>query len=277
MRLFILALIGYAAWCIMLFSMQDRMLFPREFAQATGAPADAERLAIALDEGVEVEAFLSLPPGEGPFPLVVGFHVNAGCVDNMGWMRREYTSRGWAVLTPEYRGYGRSAGEPSEKAIVVDAVEFVDRVLKRPEIDASRVVYHGRSLGGAVAAQVAKERPPRAMILESTFTSVASMATKYGVPPFLVKNPFRTDRVLREFAGSVLILHGRDDTIVPIEHARRLVKCVPRGNARGGAGAAEGRALRTLIELPGGHNDFPVDEGAYWEAIEGFLSARSVD
>ena len=97
------------------------------------------------------------------------------------------------------------------------------------------------------------------------------------MPPFLVKNPFRTDRVLREFAGPVLILHGRDDTIVPIEHARRLVKCVPRGNARGGAGAAEGRALRTLIEMPGGHNDFPVDEGAYWEAIEGFLSARSAD
>lgn len=274
MRLFVLALIAYAAWCIMLFSMQDRMLFPREFAEVTGAPAEAERLAITLDEGGEVEAFLSLPPGEGPFPLIVGFHVNAGCVDNMGWMRREYTSRGWAVLTPEYRGYGRSAGQPSEKAIVADAVVFVDRVLTRPEIDASRVVYHGRSLGGAVAAQVAKARPPRAMVLESTFTSVAAMAMRYGVPPFLVKNPFRTDRVLRELAGPVLLLHGTEDTIVSVEHARRLVKCVPRGGAAGGAGTAEGRGLRTLIEMPGGHNDFPVDEGAYWEAIDRWLADK---
>lgn len=271
MRLFVLALIGYGAWCVMLYSMQDRMLFPREFADVTGAPMDAERLAITIESGSgrggEVEAFLSVPPGEGPFPLVVVFHGNAECVDTMGWARREYAARGWAVLTPEYRGYGRSAGKPSEKAIVADAVAFIDGVVKRLELDASRVVYHGRSLGAAVAAQVARERPPRAMVMESTFTSVAAMAMRYGVPPFLVKNPFRTDRVLREFAGPVLLLHGTEDTIVSVEHSRRLVKCVPRGDGPGG------KATRALIEMPGGHNDFPVDEGAYWEAIEGLLRA----
>lgn len=273
MRLFVLALIGYAAWCLMLFSMQDRMLFPREFADVTGAPKDAERLASTIEggegNGGEVEAFLSLPPGDGPFPLVVVFHGNAECVDTMGWARRAYTSRGWAVLTPEYRGYGRSAGEPSQKAIVADAVVCVDRVLKRPEMDASRVVYHGRSLGGAVAAQVARERPPRAMVLESTFTSVAAMAMRYGVPPFLVKNPFRTDRVLNTYTGPVLLLHGVDDTIVPIDHSRRLSKCAPKSVAD----PAHVTATRTLLEMPGGHNDFPIDEAAYWKAIDRFLDS----
>lgn len=270
-RLLALGLIGYGVWCTMLFSIQDRMLFPREFAEATGAPTNAERLAITIESGPgrggEVEAFLSLPQGEGPFPLVVAFHGNAECVDTMEWMRRAYTSRGRAVLTPEYRGYGRSSGKPSQKAIVADAVQFIDLLLNRPEIDASRIVYHGRSLGGAVAAQVARERPPRAMILESTFTSVASMAAGYGVPPFLVKNPFRTDRVLREYTGPVLLLHGIDDTIVPIDHSRRLSKCAPKGVAD----PAHVTATRTLLEMPGGHNDIPVDEGAYWEAIDGFL------
>lgn len=269
MRLLVLAMVVYAGWCAMLFSMQDRMLFPREYAEVTGAPADAERLAITLQDGGQVEAFLSEPPGEGPFPLVVVFHGNAECVDTMEWARREYSARGWAVLTPEYRGYGRSAGEPSEKAIVADAVEFIDLVVKRREIDGSRVVYHGRSLGGAVAAQVARERPPRAMVMESTFTSVAAMAMRYGVPPFLVKNPFRTDRVLREYAGPVLLLHGREDTIVSVEHARRLAKCTPHRGAKD----ASTKATRTLIEMPGGHNDFPVDENAYWKAVEGFLRA----
>ncbi|MBX3367040.1 MAG: alpha/beta fold hydrolase [Phycisphaeraceae bacterium] len=266
-RLLALGLIGYGVWCTMLFSIQDRMLFPREFADVTGAPVDAERLAITLEDGGEVEAFLSLPQGEGPFPLVVAFHGNAECVDTMEWMRRAYTSRGRAVLTPEYRGYGRSSGKPSQKAIVADAVQFIDLLLNRPEIDASRIVYHGRSLGGAVAAQVARERPPRAMILESTFTSIASMAAGYGVPPFLVKNPFRTDRVLREYTGPVLLLHGIDDTIIPIEHSRRLAKRAPQRDTN----PAHAPATRTLIEMPGGHNDFPVDEAAYWKAIDGFL------
>lgn len=264
-RLLVLALIGYATWCIMLFALQDRMLFPREYARAIGAPMDAERLAITPDSGGEIEAFLSLPPGEGPFPLMVVFHGNAECVDDLDRFREAYGSRGWAVLTPEYRGYGRCAGKPSQKAIVADAALLIDLALKRPDIDASRIVYHGRSLGGGVAAQVAKVRPPSAMVMESTFTSVVAMAMRYGVPPFLVKNQFRTDRVLREFAGPVLLLHGREDTIVSVDNSRRLVKCVPRTDGPGGT------AMRTLIEMPGGHNDFPVDEGAYWEAIEGFL------
>ncbi|QYK47485.1 MAG: alpha/beta fold hydrolase [Phycisphaeraceae bacterium] len=272
-RLLALGLIGYGVWCTMLFSMQDRMLFPREFAEATGAPTNAERLAITIESspgrGGEVEAFLSLPQGEGPFPLVVAFHGNAECVDGLDWYRERYTGRAWAVLTPEYRGYGRSSGKPSQKAIVADAVQFIDLLLNRPEIDASRIVYHGRSLGGAVAAQVARERPPRAMILESTFTSIASMAAGYGVPPFLVKNPFRTDRVLREYTGPVLLLHGIDDTIIPIEHSRRLAKRAPQR----GANATHAPATRTLIEMPGGHNDFPVDEAAYWKAIDGFLDS----
>ncbi|MBX3317943.1 MAG: alpha/beta fold hydrolase [Phycisphaeraceae bacterium] len=273
-RLLALGLIGYGVWCTMLFSMQDRMLFPREYAEATGAPANAERLAIKIESGPrssgEVEAFLSLPPGEGPFPLVVIFHGNAECVDGLDWYRERYTERGWAVLSPEYRGYGRSSGKPSEKAIVADALRFIDLVVNRPEIDTSRTVYHGRSLGGAVAAQVAALRPPHAMILESTFTSVASIAAGYGVPPFLVKNPFRTDRVLNNYAGPALLLHGIDDTIIPIEHSRRLAKCAPQRNAN----SPHAPATRTLIEMPGGHNDFPVDEKAYWEAIDTLLDSQ---
>lgn len=275
LRLATLALIAFTLWCTMLYSMQDSMVFPRQYAIASGAPAGAERLTITLSDKDQhhsatnqVEAFLTLPQSNSPVPLVVIFHGNAECVDDLDRFRDAYTSRGWAVLTPEYRGYGRSAGKPSQKAITQDAIAFITQVVQRPDIDPTRVIYHGRSLGGGVAAQVANQiasdHAPQGMIFESTFVSVTSMAAKFGVPAFLVKHPFRTDRVLKTYAGPVLLLHGTSDTIIPVSHSRKLAAMKPDHAAA---------ATRTLIELPGGHNDFPVDEDAYWEAIEGFLRA----
>lgn len=141
-----------------------------------------------------------------------------------------------------------------------DAGRFYDWLAARPEVDTGRIVLHGRSLGGAVAAQVAATKPCAALVMESTFTSVASMAWTIGAPPFLVRHPFRTDRVLPTLGTPVLLMHGKEDTIVPPSHSRRLKELCP--------GAM-------LVELAGGHNDFPRDRGGYWAAIDGFLRLRT--
>lgn len=246
------------------------MIFPRQVATPGVPPEGAERLSITIPGVGEVEAYLSLPAragagadadgdAPGPFPLVVIFHGNAESVDDLDWFRLPYLERGWAVLTPEYRGYGRAAGTPSQAGIVEDAVAFVDMALARPEIDRTRVVYHGRSLGGGVAAQVALRRKPRGLILQSTFTSIVSMARGYYVPPFIVRHPFRNDAALRGLDVPVLLLHGTDDPLIPIEHSRKLAEIEPR-------------ELRTLVELAGDHNHFPYDAGAYWEAVDGWLA-----
>src|SRR5690606_14293850 len=100
-----------------------------------------------------------------------------------------------------------------------DFIAFRDLLDARPEVDPSRVVYHGRSLGGAVVLQVALERPARAIIAESTFTSVVAMARRYAAPGFIVRHPFRSDRAVRELRAPLLLMHGDRDTIVPPGHS----------------------------------------------------------
>jgi len=165
---------------------------------------------------------------------------------------------GFAVLLPEYRGYGRSDGEPSQAAIVEDAVYFFDQVVENKNIDKRRIVYHGVSLGGGVAGQLARHRPPTAMILQSTFANIAEMAWQYAAPPFLARHPFYTDRVLADLDRPVLIFHGSEDRIIPVENGRRLDR-VAR-NSR-------------YVEYQCGHNNFPGRGNGikYEEAIKGFL------
>jgi fermentation-respiration switch protein FrsA (DUF1100 family) len=222
-------------------------------------------MRVPCDGGGHVEAWFVPARSDtgGRRPVIVYFHGNAEIIDHQQAVVAGYRRLGCSVLLPEYRGYGRSAGKPSQRAILADNVRFFDELVERPEVDAARIVFHGRSLGGAVAADLAMKRKPAALVLESTFTSVASMAHRYAAPEFLVTNPYRTDRVVATIGVPVLSFHGTRDTIIPVAHGRELARLAP------------GIVYR---EYDCGHNDFPGDANAsaYWAEIESFLAAHGI-
>lgn len=257
----------YAVWWITLYSLQDNLLFP---LTQLPAPSKAPRfpgttpLKIVLEDGGEVHAWLIRAPGASqaqPAPLVVYFHGNAELIDYLDDIVATYWKWGCNILLPEYRGYGHSAGKPSQAAIREDFKEFFDWAVKQPEVDPTRVIYHGRSVGAAVAVDVATYRKPRAIILESTFTSMTDMAHELMAPGFLVKNPFPTDEVLPMLDVPSLILHGTRDDIIRVSHGRTLHALTPGSE---------------YIEFDAGHNDFPGKGrlGEYWGGIRQFLLAR---
>jgi len=260
----------YGLWCGGLYLFQDRLLFPND---TTPPPLPlgyqgftTVTLTRPLDDGQEVTAwYLPVPTAsaDSPAAAVIYFHGNAELIDYQHDMLKGYHGLGCSVLLPEYRGYGRSGGRPSERAIIDDAVFFHDVLCKRAEVDSSRIVFHGRSLGGAVAAGLASQRRPKALILESTFTSATAFSWRYGVPPALVRHPFHTDQIVSVLECPILVLHGRQDTLIPLEHGRTLAQLARRGR---------------LVEYACGHNDFPGDgnEDAYWLEIEGFLRESGV-
>ncbi len=256
----------YLAWCLVLFFMQGRMLYLPNMAGPplpdSLIPAGVERLWVEREPGVRVEGWLFRPrntSNSGASALVVLTHGNAELIDHCVDDSEHWRSRGYAVLLPEYRGYGRSGGTPTQTGIVGDVMALIEEAHKHAGIDPSRTILHGRSLGTGVAAQTAAalKPPPVAIVLESPFTSVASFSWRYGAPPLLVTNPYRTDHVLPGLACPILILHSRNDEIVPFSHGQRLAALNPRA---------------TLVELDGTHNAALSSQQRYWDAIDTMLA-----
>jgi len=259
----LLVVVGYVLYAGALFVMQDRVMWPRHIIPAVDAPSlDAlgiEQMWIDIGGGKRVEAWYSRGRGvdaDHPGALMVLAHGNAELIDDHINRMLNYRDLGVSSLMVEYRGYGRSDGSPGQRAIVDDTAKALELVLQRAEVDRARLIYHGRSIGGGVVCALAERIEPSAMILESTFTSAAGMATRFGVPGFLLNSPFRNDRVVKGFAGPILLLHGTADEIIPVSHARKL-KAMAKS--------------ATLIEQDAGHNDYPRDAAKMWEDIEGWL------
>jgi len=246
--------------------LQRSMLFPREYTREVPAALRTpglERLWLDTDEG-KVEAWL-LPgervDAEHPGPAVIFTHGNAELIDHWPDALARYRELGVSVVLPEYRGYGRSAGSPSEAAIRDDLRALHARLRAHPLLDASRLVYHGRSLGGGAACTLLERHPPRALILESTFTSVVDVAAGMHVPAFLIVDRFDSARSVERYDGPLLVLHGTRDRVIPVEHGRRLAAL--HDNAE-------------LVLYDAGHNDFPPPGADYWPRIEGFLRGAGI-
>lgn len=267
MRWVMLILALYGFWLLFLYFNQDKLLYPgagAPLADVGPSPTGIESLWIEPEPGVRVEAWLV--PGRGcsaesPGPAVIITHGNYEVIDQGLWHARHYAALGVSALLVEFRGYGRSTGTPTENGITADMVAFHDLLAGRPDVDAKRIVIHGRSIGGGAAAQLAVRRTPAALILQSTFTSIDALASRYLAPPPLIRDHWRTDAVVAKFDRPLLLLHGRSDEIIPAANSQRL------------HALSRGAELRLL---DGSHNHFPVDEAEYWDVIEAFLTRSGV-
>ena len=231
-------------------------------------PAEPIELIEPADTDVEPAGVPALlRPGDGataqrPGPAVVFLHGNGEIISQWAPELQWYTRHGVTVLIPEYRGYHRAAGRPSQRAIAADLRAFVDRLGQLDYVDADRLIYHGRSMGGGFAAQLLAHRPPAALILASSFTSFADAAADLvHVPRFLVRDPLPVTPILKNYPGPTLILHGTQDRVVSVDHAHR------------NAAAAQ---QPTLVLYPDtGHNTMPRGHGD-WSDIADFLAPRGL-
>lgn len=203
------------------------------------------------------EAFLlpSTAPAEHRAPLVIYAHGNGELIDYWVDEFAPLRAAGASVLLVEYPGYGRSSGSPSETSIQQAMMAGFDWAAAQPGVDRARIIGWGRSLGGGAVCALARERPLAALVLESSFMSVRAMASElFGIPGFLVRDPFDNLEVVGAFAGPILLLHGERDQSIPLAHARALQTAA---------------AHAELHVLPCGHNDCIRP----WELLTKFLLA----
>lgn len=255
------------AWVIIVLFIQRWILFPRYMIKPEPGAGDnvpgLVRLHVPSSAG-EVEGWLL--PGRGvspqrPGPAVIFAHGNGELIDFWPEPLAELRRMGVSVLLPEYRGYGRSPGWPSQEAITEDYVKFYDLLAARPEVDRSRIVFLGRSIGGGAVCSLSLQRKPRAMILMSTFTSVTRMARRYLVPSFLVRDPFDNLTAVSRLDVPLLIVHGRHDSLVPHEHGEQLHAAAKQSK---------------LVTYEADHNDCPPDWTAFWDETRRFMKRAKI-
>lgn len=267
----------YVGLCILLFFRQSHMVyFP--LAQVMQKPSDVglayESVTLMTADDVQLAGWYV--PCEGARGTVLMCHGNGGNIGDRLHPISLFHELGLNVLIFDYRGYGASAGKPSEEGTYQDARAAWQYLTEKRNTPPDKIVVFGRSLGGAVAAGLAERvtpaawavptacAAPAALILEAAFTSITDMGARfYPWLPIRLLNRYRYNTLARlaQIHCPVLIAHSRDDEMIPFEQGRKLF--------------AAAREPKTFFELTGDHNEGEVlTAPAYRQALDMFLEAR---
>lgn len=194
-----------------------------------------------------------------PRAVILFCHGNAGNITFLASMlsnlRREHAV---SVLAFDYRGYGRSAGRPSEQGLLQDARAARRWLAQRAGVAEEEIVLMGQSLGGAVAIDLATDGA-RGLVVASTFSSFPEVAQSHVSIPVksLTTLEFNSLEKIGRYRGPMLISHGDADEVVPYEQGRAIYEAAP--------------GPKSFVRIPDArHNDlFPPE---YWETLDRFLS-----
>jgi fermentation-respiration switch protein FrsA (DUF1100 family) len=227
-------------------------------------PPGAQAATFTTSDGLELGGwFFPAEGAEGRAVLVC--NGNAGNRSYRVLLAEALRDRGWAVLLYDYRGYGGNPGRPSEEGLAKDARAAISWLADREDVDADRIAYLGESLGAGVAAGLAVERPPAALVLRSPFTSLVDLGRVHY--PFLPVGLLLRDRFpvvdhVRSYDGPVLVISGEADTIVPPDQSGAVAEAAPRS--------------RHVVIAGADHNDRALLDGEeFVDAVADFLAEHT--
>jgi hypothetical protein len=207
-----------AAWLA-----QDGLIFfPQPVASTTHLPAHATALTVTATDGTRLDGWIARG-SVTPAPALIYFGGNAEEVSHT--LADPRWPREWSIVAINYRGYGTSKGSPGERALAADALSIFDAVAGREDVDRNRIVVFGRSLGTALAARVAAERPVAGVVLVSPFDSLAAIGNHHypWLPvSLLLRHRFDARADAARSQAPMLAIVAGSDTIIPVERSRAL-------------------------------------------------------
>ncbi|KAK8205623.1 bem46 protein, variant [Zalaria obscura] len=265
-----------------LYYYQKELIYPRNIpvGARTTVPnpsqfgiTDFEDLRLPTPDGETLHAYLIRPPNKQHARNVtfLMFHGNAGNIGHRLPIARVLSNElGGNVLMLQYRGYGLSTGEPDEKGLSVDSQTGLDFIRGREDLNGSKIVVYGQSLGGAVGiglvARNLEQGDVKALVLENTFLSIQKMipsvmpAAKFLAP--LCHQVWPSEKMLPQIKDiPILFLSGLRDEIVPPSHMKKLYDICQSKD-------------KVWKELPHGDHNNTVAESGYFYFVEEFLKHR---
>ena len=243
--------LAYVLLAVLAWKLQDRLAFPAPRSPlplpSTLGIADGRIVSVLTTDSVQLRGWY-LPPSPPPddstqAPAVIWFYGNMETVEGIAPYLLRFRPPGMGLLVLDYRGYGTSDGNATERGVYLDAEAAWDYLTSLPEIDATRIGVYGRSIGSAVALHLATERPVRALVLDSPLSNAREMGRRHYrfMPTFLARLELDNLGRAERLSIPLLVFHGTEDWITPIDMGRRVAEL--------------GRA-EEFVEIPGaGHND----------------------
>ena len=193
-------------------------------------------------------------PHPAPQAVVLYCHGNGVYVAQLAKrLRMLHEQIGVTVFAWDYRGYGHSEGHPHEANVIADAGVALQWLAEKTGLTPTDIVVIGRSLGGAVAVQLAATYQVRGLVLDRTFASLVDAAAHHypWLPVrWLMKNRFSSLDAIQHYRGPLLQTHGTADRIVPLAMGKQLFEAAPSGNKR-------------FIEVPAGEHGGPLPDYCY--------------
>ncbi|MDP3482946.1 MAG: alpha/beta hydrolase [Sulfuricella sp.] len=231
---------------VLYFSQSSMVYYPEIGREIVATPLQAgldyEEVRLLAADGVALHGWFV--PSAQSRGTVLFLHGNAGNISHRLDFLLMFHRLGYNTLIIDYRGYGNSAGEPSEQGTYLDAEAAWRYLTETRKIPPDTIALFGESLGGAVAAWLAVRHEPAALVIASGFTSVPDLAAKfYPYLPVrrLSRFSYDTREYLQSVAAPVFIAHSPDDEIIPYRHGRALYDAA--------------KPPKQFLELSGGHNE----------------------
>lgn len=262
-NLVITALVAYVGICCVLYIFQDTLLFhprPGTKAQLTNFLQhypNADTISFGMSDHNRICTYLIKDSGMIKPPLIIYFGGNAEDVSHVVSKKKYFPHA--SLLLVNYRGYGQSSGNPSEKTMFSDAIGVYDHIIKHLDIDPEKIVVVGRSIGTGIATYMASQRPVKAVVLITPYESMSAVASeKYPFVPIglLIKHPFESEKYARQINAPVLALIAAQDAVIPKHHAYKLLE--------------SWKGPTQFLELEADHHTIMGDNAA-WKRIEEFV------
>jgi len=251
-RLVLALVFIYASLLLVAYFFSDRIIFRAQESSYEDGP---EILKIETEDGAEISALYLLEPNS-EFTILYS-HGNAEDVGDIREFLEMFRDNGFSVLAYDYRGYGTSGGRASEKNAYEDIEAAYEYLVGELGSSPDQIIALGRSVGGAVAMHLACREKLAGLILEGSFITAFRVITRIPLVPF---DKFRNIDKIKKVQCPVLIIHGKDDRIVPFRHGVKLFK------------TANEPKLKFWVD-GAGHNDlFWVAGTHYWDIIKEFTS-----
>ena len=259
----LLIAVCYGLAAAYLYFFQEKFVY-RPSTRRGATPASVgmyyEEVALVANDGVRLAGwYLPLINARG---TVLFCHGNAGNISHLLAVAQDAHRLGLGILLFDYRGYGQSEGTPSEEGTHRDAEAAWNYLVQEAGLAPDQIAIIGRSLGGPIAARLARDKTPAALFLEETFTSIPELGRElYPIFPvsLLVRYEYPTLEYLKQVQCPVLISHSREDMFIVFAHGQRLYEAANQPKA--------------FTELRGGHSSAFSEDAAMYEAgVEAFLT-----